>query len=323
MFNITNNIFEKFCCVTSYINMLPLQSSMPMIVGVGIAVSTVIIITYLLKKKRSFKKTLVDPTAKVPLHLIEIKEISHDTKIFRFALPSSQHILGLPIGQHIFLSAEINGDAVIRPYTPITSDDDVGHMDLAVKVYRKNTHPKFPAGGKMSQYLEGLEIGSTVDVRGPSGRMKYLGRGVFSMKILRKDPAYTVKVNKVSMIAGGTGITPMLQLIRHIVKDNADNTKMALIFANQTEKDILLRDELDEVAKNYPDQLKLWYTVDVAPKDWQYSEGFISATMIEEHLFPPSNDSLVIMCGPPPMVNFACIPNLDKLGYDPKLRFAY
>lgn len=67
---------------------------MPMIVGVGIAVSTVIIITYLFKKKRSFKKTLVDPTAKVSLHLIEKKEISHDTKIFRFALPSPQHILG-------------------------------------------------------------------------------------------------------------------------------------------------------------------------------------------------------------------------------------
>jgi cytochrome-b5 reductase len=56
---------------------------------------------------------------------------------------------------------------------------------------------------------------------------------------------------------------------------------------------------------------------------WKYSTGFISAKMISEHLFPPSPDTLVLMCGPPPMINFACVPNLDKLGYDPKLRFAY
>lgn len=57
--------------------------------------------------------------------------------------------------------------------------------------------------------------------------------------------------------------------------------------------------------------------------DWKYSTGFVNADMIKNHLFPPSADTLVLMCGPPPMVNFACIPNLDKLGYDPNLRFAY
>ena len=54
----------------------------------------------------------------------------------------------------------------------------------------------------------------------------------------------------------------MLQLIRHITKNPKDKTKLALIFANQTEDDILLRNELEEVAKNHPDQFKLWYTLD-------------------------------------------------------------
>lgn len=56
---------------------------------------------------------------------------------------------------------------------------------------------------------------------------------------------------------------------------------------------------------------------------WKYSSGFISAEMIQEHLFPPGSDTLVLMCGPPPMINYACNPNLEKLGYDLKLRFAY
>lgn len=56
----------------------------------------------------------------------------------------------------------------------------------------------------------------------------------------------------------------MLQLVRHITKDPKDETKLSLLFANQTEKDILLRDELEQVAEEHPDQFKLWYTVDRA-----------------------------------------------------------
>lgn len=62
--------------------------------------------------------------------------------------------------------------------------------------------------------------------------------------------------------SGGTGITPMLQLIRQITRDPKDETKISLLFANQTEEDILLRDELEEAVKNNPDQVKIWYTVD-------------------------------------------------------------
>lgn len=54
----------------------------------------------------------------------------------------------------------------------------------------------------------------------------------------------------------------MLQLVRHITRDPDDNTAMALLFANQSEDDILLKNELEEVAKTHPLQFKLWYTVD-------------------------------------------------------------
>lgn len=66
----------------------------------------------------------------------------------------------------------------------------------------KDVHPKFPAGGKMSQYLDNLVIGDSIDIRGPSGRLRYLGCGSFSIKVFRKDPASIVNVKKVNMIAG-------------------------------------------------------------------------------------------------------------------------
>ena len=53
---------------------------------------------------------------------------------YRFGLPHEQAVLGLPIGQHISVQAEINGKQIVRSYTPISSDDDLGFFDLLVKV---------------------------------------------------------------------------------------------------------------------------------------------------------------------------------------------
>lgn len=309
----------------------------PVAIGVLVVVAGALIANYLLNgkkdksktkssdaKKSSQPRTLLDPQEKYMLPLVEKEEISHDTRRFRFGLGSGEHILGLPIGQHIHLSATINEELVIRAYTPVSCDDDKGFVDLVVKVYNKGVHPKFPEGGKMSQHLESLAIGDRIAFRGPSGRLQYLGDGKFSIKKLRKDPAQIYEADKVSLIAGGTGITPMLQLIREILKRaDTDKTQLSLIFANQTEDDILLKPELDDLAARYPEQFKLWYTLDRPKPEWTQGKGFISDEMIKEHLFEPSPSTLVLMCGPPPMVNYACIPALEKLGYQMDRTFAY
>ncbi|XP_056132535.1 NADH-cytochrome b5 reductase 3 [Lampris incognitus] len=267
--------------------------------------------------------TLEDPSIKYALRLIDKQIVSHDTRKFRFALPSPEHILGLPIGQHIYLSAKVDGKLVVRPYTPVSSDDDKGYVDLVVKIYFKNVHPKFPEGGKMSQYLESLKLNDTIDFRGPSGLLVYKGKGAFAIQSDKKAPPEIRKVKDVGMIAGGTGITPMLQVITAMMKDPQDPTVCHLLFANQTEKDILLRPELEEIMVNHPDRFKLWFTLDKAPEDWDYSQGFISDDMIRDHLPPPDGDTLILMCGPPPMIQYACNPNLDKVGHSESQRFSF
>lgn len=288
-----------------------------------VAVSTVGLVFFLRKRKKSSPITLLDPTVKYPLRLIDKEVLSHDTRRFRFALPSPKHILGLPVGKHVCLSARIDGSLVVRPYTPISSDDDKGFVDIVVKIYFKNVHPKFPEGGRMSQYLESLQFGEMVDFRGPGGPLEYTGHGQFAVLPDKKSPAEMKTVKSIGLIAGGTGITPMLQLIRAIIKDPADRTRCSLLFANKTEKDVLLQDELDEIAVQHPDRFKVWYTVSRAPKDWEFSQGHVSADMIREHLPAPGDDSLILMCGPPPMIQFACEPNLDKLGYVESQLFTY
>ena len=285
-----------------------------------------LLLHWLLSSARSRAPRALNPERTVDLKLVEREEISHDTRRFRFALQSPNHVLGLPIGQHISLSyTDAAGKIVSRSYTPVSSDDDVGFVDFVVKVYFKGVHPKFPDGGKLSQHLEGLTLGDTIAARGPKGRLEYKGRGRFAVQLPRsKGGGMSIKTyRRVGMIAGGTGITPMLQVMRAMFKDSADATEVSLLFANQTEEDILLRDELEACKRNNAGFKTLRYTLDRPPKDWTGHTGFINEAMLREAMPPPSSDTLILMCGPPPMIKFACEPNLEKLGYEVEQMFAF
>uniref|UniRef100_A0A4W5JYP3 cytochrome-b5 reductase n=1 Tax=Hucho hucho TaxID=62062 RepID=A0A4W5JYP3_9TELE len=244
---------------------------------------------------------------------VSAQDVSHDTKRFRFGLPSSTHILGLPVRQHVHLSAKVHGRLVIRAYTPVSSDAGQGFVDLVVKVLLfimcyKNTHRNYPDRGKMSQSLDAISIGDKIDFRGPNGLLVYTIIGKFAIQPDKKSEA---KVRRNLMFFKCMcQITSMLQLIHSITAYPADDTKCSLIFANQT-KDILLWEELENVLKNKP------------PQDWKYSSGFVNADMMKEHLPLASNDVLIVMCGPPPMTQHPCHPNLFTLGYKTENTFTY
>ena len=68
---------------------------------------------------------------------------SHNTSVFRLLLPDGFR-LGLPVGQHISLQAEINGKTVTRSYTPITLDSVVGYVDVLIKGTMKKSDLKIP-----------------------------------------------------------------------------------------------------------------------------------------------------------------------------------
>lgn len=170
----------------------------------------------------------------------------------------------------------------------------------------------------MSQYLNNLKIGDTLLMRGPKGHLTYNGQGKFTIK--RKMDFVNYKKRKIGMVAGGTGITPMLQVINAVMRDPNDRTEMWLIFANQTEEDILLRKELESIDKS---RLHVYYTLDRPPANWQYGSGFVNATMFREHLPAPGPDSMFFVCGPPPMIKFACEPAFKEVGIQEDDWFAF
>ena len=245
--------------------------------------------------------------------LVDKETISHDVRRFRFKFPDENLILGLPIGQHISLKfVDSAGKVVIRSYTPVTSDDEKGYVDFIIKVYFANVHPKFPEGGKMSQHMNNLNIGDPMMMKGPKGHLEYKGDG--HLVISRKQKLINYEVRRLGLIAGGTGLTPMLQIIRAVLKNPDDKTELSLIFANQTAEDILLRSELDKLQASHSN-LRIRYTVDRPDEDWPYSVGFVDAEMCRTYLPAAEPDTMILMCGPPPMIKFACEPALKELGF--------
>lgn len=242
--------------------------------------------------------------------------LSHNTVKLTFQLPAGESML-LPVGSHFLVGGIVSNKLVVRPYTPISMDSPNGEFTLVVKIYKAGQHPKFPEGGKLSQFLGALKIGEIITVRGPTGDIEYKGAG--QLVVAAKDSSGGLgsvkEVKQIGLICGGTGLTPAYSVLKHILGDVKDTTQVKLLYANQKEEDILLREELDALAAANPDRFSVWYTLDEAPADWKYSTGFIDEAMVARHLPPPSPTCHILMCGPPPMIKFACAPNLEKVGH--------
>jgi cytochrome-b5 reductase len=95
-----------------------------------------------------------------------------------------------------------------------------------------------------------------------------------------------------------------------------------LLFANQSEQDILCREEIDAMVQNHAN-VHAHYTIDRASDGWKYSVGFVNAEMIKKHLPPAAADVQIFMCGPPPMLKFAVLPALEELGFTPNQHFSF
>jgi NAD(P)H-flavin reductase len=118
-------------------------------------------------------------------------------------------------------------------------------------------------------------------VKGPKGQFNY-------------SPTLS---REIGMIAGGTGITPMLQIIRAALKNPQDNTRLSLIYANVNYEDILLKKELDELADKYSSRFKVFYVLNNAPSGWTGGVGFVSKGQIETHLPASRDDIKILLCG--------------------------
>lgn len=131
---------------------------------------------------------------------------------------------------------------------------------------------------KMGSKLHALKTGETVEVRGPNKQW-----------VFEKG-----KYKHYGMIAGGTGITPLMQATQHILQN--DDARVSMVTFNKTGEDVLLRTELSRLEVKYPGRFEVVHMVE-SGSTVAALQGSASAALFKEFLPKPSEDVLVMICG--------------------------
>ncbi len=194
------------------------------------------------------------------LQVTDIEELSKDTKLFRFiSAKTNKPLAPFRAGQYIGLIVEIDGVRTSRPFSIASSPNQHAYYELGVK--RKEN-------GFVSNYLlDKLKVGDILEATEPLGELYY--NQIFHGKDL-------------VFIAGGSGITPFISMLRNITEQNI-KLNVWLLFGCLTEQDILFRKELDDI-QSRRSNIKIQYILSEPSADWNGVGGFITKDKIIEEI---------------------------------------
>ncbi|QIO32344.1 ferredoxin reductase [Bradyrhizobium sp. 1(2017)] len=155
--------------------------------------------------------------------------------------------------------------------------------------------------GEVSPYLlDELRVGDALEFRGPIGRY-------FIWNQTRGGP--------ICLVAGGTGITPLMAMLRHR-KMSRPNIPASLIYSARSLADVVYWDELDTMARGDLN-LRLVYTLTREhPSDWNGHLGRVNEVLLAENSFTREQNPTFFICGPAGFVE-SISSMLVKLGFDP------
>jgi cytochrome-b5 reductase len=204
------------------------------------------------------------PTEFLAVPVLSVRQETHNSKVLRFGLPEGVS-LSLPVSSAIVLNAPMaDGKSIARPYNPISSNDQLGSFDLLVKVYPE---------GKVSQYVNSLKPGDRVSFK--------------QVKPNLKPFRYPFGKASITMVAGGTGVAPMIQALHPLLSTPGDSTRVRLLFGNLSPADIML--QVHYVVGRSADE--------AAVPGWEGEAGWIDEDKLKRLAFPPAADTAVWLCG--------------------------
>ncbi|MEM3404568.1 MAG: FAD-binding oxidoreductase [Nitrososphaeria archaeon] len=201
--------------------------------------------------------------------VIEIIQRTYNVKSFRFKAPKD---FNHKPGQFMFVTIKINDTPTKKPFSISCSPTEKGYVEFTKKL----------TGHEFSNALDTLKIGDWVKIDGPFGNFTFTG-----------------EYDKIALLSGGIGITPLRSICRYAT-DMKLTTRITLLYGNRTEKDIVFREELEQMPKQNPN-LKIVLTLDEPDSDWKGYSGVINRDMIRNEI-PDYLDRIFYTCGPPAMV---------------------
>ncbi|XP_063386381.1 cytochrome b5 reductase 4 isoform X1 [Cydia fagiglandana] len=197
----------------------------------------------------------------VSCRVARVSRVSHDTVLLSLAAPAQA--LVAPLGHHVRVHRTISDVECVRSYTPVGEGwgpdaDRDSAIHLAVKGYET---------GALSPYLTALQPGDEVTVSGPYGNFQL----------------HTLKgVKEIYFVAAGTGITPMLGLLKFMLpRPNPRCERIHLLFFNKTEEDILFRNNFEEIARE-DDRFSVTHVLSDAGPSWPGQKGRVTTNLLTQ-----------------------------------------
>ena len=210
--------------------------------------------------------------------VVSVRQETPRTRTLVLDLPRWQ---GHRAGQHVDVRLVADdGYQAQRSYSIASAPED---GTVALTVERLDD-------GEVSPYLcDVLQPGAGVEVRGPIG-------GYFVWEVAQGGPLL--------LVAGGSGIVPLMAMLRHRARADASLRVAApvrLLYSARTLDDVIFRAELEQLAD--PPQVEVMLTVTrQAPPEWSGFRRRIDRGMLESVSWPPSAEPRIYVCGPTPLV---------------------
>ena len=211
--------------------------------------------------------------------VVTIDSISVETyraKTYRVSVPDWRTFRP---GQHVDIKLTApDGYQAQRSYSIASAPETEGVLDLMVELVED---------GEVSPWFhEVAEPGDTFELRGPIG-------GPFTWTVDDGGPAL--------LVAGGSGVVPLMSMLRHGRAQNAASPA-ALLYSSRTVDDVIYRGELETLSED-PNGTLVFHTLTREhPPGWQGFVGRIDRAMMDKVLAEIGNPARVFVCGPTPFV---------------------
>ena len=207
------------------------------------------------------------------LKIVELKDETQDTKTIRLEIPNDlNNLFGYRAGQFVTLRLLVEGQVVTRCYSISNAPSDNNTLSITVKKV---------AGGLVSNALhDSLEVGQELNVAAPAG----------SFVLPKQHPEACNYI----MIAGGSGITPIISLLQNILEEHAP-AKVHLIDANSNQNTIIFKQHIAALQQKYPQNLDVKHVL-------SSKSGRLSVERLGELLdkipYATENNTHFYICGP-------------------------
>jgi ring-1,2-phenylacetyl-CoA epoxidase subunit PaaE len=220
-----------------------------------------------------------------PLRVAEVRRETSDAVSIRFEVPEAlAEAYRFDAGQHLTIRRDFDGEDVRRNYSVCVSPDD-GELRIAIKE---------TPGGLFSRWANSeLTEGAVLDVMPAIGRFS-----------LTPDPA---RNGRYVGIAGGSGITPLMSIIRTVL-DGEPESRFTLLYGNRNTASIIFLEALANLKNRFLGRLEVYHFLEEEAEEIELFNGRLDREKCDEvlsRLVDVPNTDCFYVCGPGPMMDAA------------------